>query len=402
MYPISLIRGLMTVTLLSFCFSLAQAQEAFLPVIFKSEGSQISFTVRKELLPVISHIGLNVFTPDFKLVHEQIGSADQALAWEVKEMSRYTEGDTYLYVGAVTLKPVKGDVYVLPGQIMQLGKKLEFRLMKERPSNIPGFAPVEFYKSLTEVAPNNGAAWFFYGVSVCEQSGTGFSADHLMPPPPPAAPPPPGKFVVTEIPVSKEEQSRIDEEDRKWKAQVAALQKDLKIAQPAFLKAAELAVDCQIKDAATAYLAAIATEFDDTELQKQWLLKRIESTCATNSAKAESYYALGVKQWECAYELTGKYANKKAADPFHFRAITNPAEKQKFDNCVTTAIQYFEKALEADPKFIGAFFYKSLVYREKQKVTANLAERKRLNDEAAKLNAQGVALTKQLESLPVK
>lgn len=398
----SLMRNLMTVALLFFCFSLAQAQDAHLPVIFKSEGSQISFTVKKELLPVISHIGLNVFTPDFKSVHEQMGLADQSLVWAVKEMSPYTEGDTYLYVGAVTLKPIKGDVYVLPGQIMQSGKKLEFRLMKERPSNIPGFAPVEFYKSLTEIAPNNGAAWFFYGVSVCEQSGTGFSADYIMPPPPPAAPPLPGKFVVNEIRPSKEEQEQIDEENRKWKAKVDALQKDLKSAQPAFVKAAELAVDCQFKDAAMAYLAAIALEFDDTQLQKQWLFKRIESPCATNRAKAESYYLLGVKQWARAYDLTGKYTNKKVADPFHFRIITNPADKQQLDNCISTAAQYFEKSLEADPKFADAVFYKSLIYREKQKVTANPVERKRLNDEAVKLTARGRELMKQIDSSNIK
>lgn len=402
MRHISLIRGLMTGTLLFLCFSLVQAQEAHLPVIFKSEGNQISFTVKKELLPVISHIGLNVFTPDFKLVHEQMGFADQALVWDVKEMSPYTEGDTYLYVGAVILKPIKGDPYVLPGQIMQTGKKLEFRLMKERPSNIPGFAPVEFYKSLTEIAPNNGAAWFFYGVSVSEQSGTGFSADYILPPPPPPAPPPPGKFVVKEIPVSKEEQKQIDEENRKWKAQVEALKKDLKVAQPAFVKAAELAVDCQVKDAAMAYLAAIALELDDMELQKQWLFKRIEGPCATNRAKAESYYVLGVKQWARAYDLTGKYADKKAADPFHFRTITNPADKQQLDSCISTAAQYFEKALEADPKFVDAVFYKSLIYREKQKVTANPVERKRLNDEAVKLTARGRELMKQMDNSNIK
>ncbi len=395
MYSISLMRSLMTVTLLFLCFSLTQAQEAHLPVIFKSEGSQISFTVKKELLPVISHLGLNVFTPDFKLVHEQIGIADKALVWEVKEMSPYTEGDTYLYVGAVILKPIKGDLYVLPGQIMQSGKKLEFRLMKERPSNIPGFTPVEFYKSLTEIAPNNSAAWFFYGVSVCEQSGTGFSADQMTPPPPPAAPLPPGRFVVTEVALSKEEQNRLDEEDRKWKTKVAALQKDLKVAQPAFLKAAELAVDCQTKDAAMAYLAAIAVEFDDTELQKQWLLKRIESSCATNSAKAESYYALGVKQWECAYNLTGKYANKKAADPFHFRAISDPADKLKFGNCVTAGIEYMGKALEADPGLVDAMYYKSLIYREKQKTTANPAERKKIGVEALKIANRATEISKQ-------
>lgn len=398
MYPISLIRGLLTVTLLLLSFSLTQAQEALLPVIFKSEGRQISFTVRKELLPVISHISLQVLTLDAKTIHEQLGAADQPQVWEVKEMSRYTEGDTYLYMGAVILKPLKGDPYVLLGQIMQSGKKLEFRLMTERPNNLPGLTPVEFYKSLTEIAPNNGAAWFFYASAICDQQrdSMGFFTVLLAPPPPPPpAAPNLSNIVIKEIPRSKEEQKQIDEENRRWEAKQAALEKDMKVAQPFFLKAVELADDCQIKDTAMAYLAAIAGQLGDDGQQREWLLKRIESSCATNSAKAESYYALGVKQWECAYTLTGKYANKKAADPFHFRAIRNPADKQQFDNCAAKAAEFLEKALEAQPDYVDALFYKSLIFRELQKTTADLAKRKKLEAEATKTNNRAVAVMKQ-------
>ncbi len=401
MYPISLIRGLMTVTLLFLCFSLTQAQEALLPVIFKSEGSQISFTVRKELLPVVSHISLQVLTPDAKTIHEQLGAADQPQVWEVKEMSRYTEGDTYLYLGAVILKPLKGDPCVLLGQIWQSGKKLEFRLMAKRPNNLPGLAPVEFYKSLTEITPNNGAAWLFYGLEIVEKHREeyGISPIWLTPPPPPMAAPPPALAgaALKEVSLSKEEQKKIAEEEKHWELERQALLNDLKIARPMFQKAAELAEDCQLKDSAMTYLAAIARELDESEQEKQWLLRRIDSACATSSIKAESYYALGAKQWQCAYDLTSKYANKKATDYFHFRTIANPADKQKLDTCIITAAEFLEKALEADPNFPDAMFYKSLVFREKQKVTANLAERKKLDLEANKASNRGMALMKQLE-----
>lgn len=398
MYSVSLARILMIITVLVLSVTFSQAQDGLLPVVFKSEGSQISFTLRKELLPAISHIGLNVFTPDIKKIHEQLGPADQPLVWAVQEMSRYTEGDTYLYVGVVILKPLKGDPYVLPGQIMQSGKTLQFRLMNERPDNLPGPKPVEFYKSLTEIAPNNGAAWFFYGMAVCEthRDSMGFSPIALMPPPPPPAAPPPAMSVPVKVILpSKEDQARWEEEERQQKVKRDALQKDLKIVQPAFVKAAELAEDCQVKDAAMAYLAAIADEFDSTEQRRQWLFKRIESPCATNEIKAEVYYSLGVQEWSCAYQITGKYANKKAADLFHFRAVTNPADKQQLERCLTKAPEFIEKALAMSPDYVDAMYYKSLIYRERQKVTANPVERKRLGEEAMKISNQATTIMKR-------
>lgn len=396
MYLISLARILMVITVLALSATFSQAQDGLLPVVFKSEGSQISFTLRKEFLPAISQIGLDVFTPEVKKVHGQIVPAGQSLVWQVQEMSRYTEGETFLYLCAVILKPINGEPHVLLGRIMQSGKKLEFRLMTERPDNLPGLGPVEFYKAMTEAMPNNGAAWFFYALAICEshRDPMGFSAIGLMPPPPP---PPAMPVPVKVIPPSKEEQAQLDEEERQWKAKREALQKDLKVAQPAFVKAAELAEDCQVKDAAMAYLVAIAGEFDDEEQSRQWLLKRIESPCATKGSRAESYYALGVKQWSCAYQVTGKYANSKlkATDPFHFRAITNLADKQQFDSCLATGAAYIEKALEADPDYVDAMFYKALIYREKQKVTASPAERKKIGDEAMKIFNRTSEMMKQ-------
>ena len=383
-----------------FCLvcRLSWAQDVLSPVIIKSEGSQFSFSLRKEFLPGISHMSLDVFTVESKRVHQEIVPADQSLVWTVKEMSRYTEGSTDLYLCVITLKPVNGELFVLPGWITQVDKKLEFRLWTERPNNLPGPSPEVFHKSLTQTMPNNGAAWFFYALAICEKQrdGLGFFTVSLSPPPPPP-PAAPGarNIVLKEIPRSKEEQNQIDEEERQWKAKQAALERDMKIAQPLFLKAVELTDDCQIKDTAMAYLAAIASQLGDDDGHREWLLKRIESSCATNSAKAESYYALGVKQWECAYTLTGKYANKKAADPFHFRAITNLADKNQFDNCAARAAEFIEKALEAQPDYVDALFYKSLIFRELQKTTADLAKRKKLEAEATKTNNRAAEVMKQ-------
>ncbi len=400
MLPGNSFRWLLTAVVLCLIFPVASAQQFPEFVQFKSEGVQISFTLRKDFLPAISHMSLDVFTPDIKKVHQQVVTADQSLVWQVKQMSRYTEGNTELYLCAVTLKPVNGEPFILPGRIMQVGKKLEFQLLQERPSNLSGPTPVEFHKALTEAMPNNGSAWFFYALAICDshRDEFGIPAISIAPPPPPP-PALPSSAQVKEIRLTQEEQNRIAEEDKQWKAKKAAFQKDLKIAQPAFLKAQELADDCLIKDTAMAYLAAAAGEFDDEQQRTQWLLKRAESHCAINFAKAESYFALAVNHWQCAYTLTEKYAKPKLkdSDPFHFRAIADPADKQQFDKCLADGLGYLEKALAADPYYPDAMFYKSLMYRERQKTTPNLAERKKVDLEANKIKERGMELMKQRE-----
>lgn len=386
---------LLIAVILCFGFANTLAQGELSPINFKSEADQVSFTLRKEFLPAISHISIEVFTPEIKKIHQQVVPADQSLIWKMKEMSRYAEGNTYLFICAVRLKPVNGEAFVLPGRIMQVGKNLEFQLLEQRPDNLPGPAPVEFHKAMTETMPNNGAAWFFYALAICDKHRDEFGIPAISlapsPPPPPAAPGP-----YKEIPLTKEELKQIAEEDKKWEAKKAAFQKDLKIAQPAFLKAAELADDCQIKDAAMSYLAAAASEFDDQEQERKWVLKRIESPCSTNTAKAESYFLLAVKQWSCAYQLTEKYAKPglKATDPFHFRSL-NAKDKKQFDACLSSGFEYLEKALNLNPEYPDALFYKSLMYREKQKTTPDPVQRKKIGEEATKITNLALEITKK-------
>lgn len=52
-------RCLLTAVVLGLSFSMASAQEFSELVQFKSEGERISFTLRKDFLPAISHIGLD-------------------------------------------------------------------------------------------------------------------------------------------------------------------------------------------------------------------------------------------------------------------------------------------------------------------------------------------------------
>ena len=55
------------------------------------------------------------------------------------------------------------------------------------------------------------------------------------------------------------------------------------------------------------------------------------------------------------------------------------------------------KALELDPEYMNAIFYKGLLCREKQKSVEDETERRQWAEEAQKLAAKGIALQRQKE-----
>lgn len=152
-------------------------------------------------------------------------------------------------------------------------------------------------------------------------------------------------------------------------------------------KALELAgSNCKIRDNAIGYIATIHDELRNVEENRNWLLKRVEGECATNDIKAGTFYAIGVKYWQCAYDESTRYADKAktTTDPFHVRNFYHQPDKVKFDDCLAKAFEYIEKALAVNPDYAEAHSYKSLLYREKQKSTSADADRKKFAGEAEK------------------
>ncbi|HEX4951572.1 MAG TPA: hypothetical protein VFZ34_33250 [Blastocatellia bacterium] len=177
------------------------------------------------------------------------------------------------------------------------------------------------------------------------------------------------------------------EADRKQHAQKAL---------ESYTKALELAgSNCKVRDNAIGYIATIHDELQNADENRNWLLKRAEGECATPEIKAGTYYAIGVKYWQCAYDQSTRYADKAklTSDPFHARNFYHPPDKAKFDDCLTKAFEYIEKALAVNPEYAEAYSYKSLLYREKQKSTNVEADRKKFNDEAEKAAKMAIDLT---------
>jgi tetratricopeptide (TPR) repeat protein len=153
--------------------------------------------------------------------------------------------------------------------------------------------------------------------------------------------------------------------------------------------------NCQLRDNAIGYIATLYSDLGDEERNREWLLQRTVGNCANSEIKSQTFYAIGVKYWQCAYEISTRYANKRllSSEPFHTRNFYFKRDKDKFDNCVMNAFRYFEEALAVNPNYAEAWSYKSLLYRERQKSTINRVRHRQYAREAEKAAKRAIDLT---------
>lgn len=159
--------------------------------------------------------------------------------------------------------------------------------------------------------------------------------------------------------------------------------------------------NCRNRDNAISYIATIYEDLDKPDDWREWILKRVEGECGTKDIQATTYYTVAVKFWDCSYQQTTRYQDKAAQDPFHYRNMDYPdalADKQKAEACVTKGLEYVEKALQVDPEYVDALFYKALLYRERQKMTKEEAKRKELGQMSEKIANQASELQKKKEA----
>ncbi len=211
-----------------------------------------------------------------------------------------------------------------------------------------------YFKDATERDPNNPIAWLYLGASLYK------------------------------------EYKSVDNEDQ----QKAIANDALKV----YEKALSLSNNCVNKDNAITYIAIIHDDIGNADEHRNWLLKRAEDECATKEAKASTYYSVAVKYWKCSYDQTTRYQEKTSRDPWHYRNMDYPAalpDKKKAEDCTNKGLQYIEKALEVDPEYDQAMWYKGLLYRERHKLTKEESKRKELDQIVVKINNEASALQKK-------
>jgi len=168
--------------------------------------------------------------------------------------------------------------------------------------------------------------------------------------------------------------------------------------------------NCGVIDNALSYMAVIYDDRrnddrNDVRSIEEWrkvMGERATNKCMKKDIQAQSFYGLGVDYWHCSYDQTTRYQDKFNTDQFHYRKMDySPealADRQKAQACVTKGFEYFEKALEIDPEYTQAMFYKGLLYRELQKLVKEEAKRKEFEQMALKIAAEATALQKKKEA----
>ena len=217
----------------------------------------------------------------------------------------------------------------------------------------------EFFKSATETDPVNSVAWLYLGATMVKEykGDTGINKD-----------------LANET--------------------LGVYKKALELSEG----------NCANYDNAISYIASIYDDLGNTDEWRNWMLQRAEGKCVVNNeVKATTYYAVGVKYWTCSYDETTRYQDKAklAADPFHYRNMDYPAalaDKKKAEDCAVKGLEYIEKAIQVDPSYVDAMFYKGLLYREQQKLTKDEARRRELAAISVRIADEASALMKKKEA----
>jgi hypothetical protein len=163
--------------------------------------------------------------------------------------------------------------------------------------------------------------------------------------------------------------------------------------------------NCDLVDNALSYMAVIHDEMNNFEEWRKVMEERATGDCTTKKdIKAQSFYSIGVKYWQLAYDQTTRYQDKDQfiQDPFHYRKMDySPealADKQKTEENVAKGFEYLEKALQVEPEYTEAMFYKGMLYRERQKLTKDAAKHKEFERMAIKIADEATALQKKREA----
>ncbi len=291
-----------------------------------------------------------------------------------------------LEVQSATMKLQAAEQYlskVMPPDSVLWGTP-EYRAI-ERRAKERGKVAIPFFRTATKVLPEESAAWLLL-VQAIRTKYARFNDNplaSLLPPPP----------VRSSASQRKPKAAPTTQSNLPGAPTPEENQEMLTAGQ----NAVALAKSCANKISALRWRVIIHGEMEQPDAQIATLEQIALASCATTEIKSESWYYIGVLGWHCAYDLTTRYADLKrlTVEPFHYRNFTNTADERKFAGCLQQAMTAIEKALRLNPEFANAWSYRSLLYREQQKMTASLAEQQKFADAAAEAAQRAIELTQK-------
>jgi tetratricopeptide (TPR) repeat protein len=119
-------------------------------------------------------------------------------------------------------------------------------------------------------------------------------------------------------------------------------------------------------------------------LQRETLEKRATLPSSTDKTKADVYYTLGVGYWQESYDLNASYVSHNKPIPQNVL--------DKMPSLVERAFKYLDLAIQVDPNYANAWFYKKLVYIEKMKYSPK--EQNELKAKAMEMQDKYMAMQK--------
>lgn len=119
--------------------------------------------------------------------------------------------------------------------------------------------------------------------------------------------------------------------------------------------------------------------------QRETLEKRATLPSASAKTKADVYYTLGVGYWQESYDLNASYVSHNKPIPQNIL--------DKMPPLVERAFKYLDMAIQVDPNYANAWFYKKLVYIERMKYSPK--ERSELEVKAMDMQKKYMEMQKQ-------
>lgn len=278
-----------------------------------------------------------------------------------------------------------------------LGGMAEYVAAKRRAYE-RGVAAIPLFRAATKVLPAESAAYLFL-VRAMHLKYDRFGTNVFGPPP---LPPPAVNIArgIQPIAIHDGRMQKVKPESGKTIAGFTSLPPTPEEKQEmlsACQKAVAVAKTCPEKTESLRWLAAVQGELEQKNDQLATLQQIAQASCATNEIKAQSWYNIGVIGWQCTYNLTTCYANPKrlARQPFHYRKVANAADQRKVGACLQEGITAIEKALSLFPNYAEAWSYRSLLYREQQKITASPDEQRKMANVAEDAAKRAIELTQK-------
>lgn len=133
----------------------------------------------------------------------------------------------------------------------------------------------------------------------------------------------------------------------------------------------------------------------EEEQQRQWLTRRANAENVPKEARAQALVVLASQKWKCSFDITEPAKITTADYKIQYKKLTNQADADKAQQCISEGMQLTEQAISFDPNSADAWSYKTSLLREQ----AKFAEMNGNAEQKAQLDKQAEEAQKKTDEL---